>query len=45
MEKWHVNFLARMACFLTETVIEVLPNMGQKCYPLDRNVLRQATLD
>ena len=37
------KFLARMACLLTETGIEVLPNMGQKCYPLDREFLRQAT--
>ena len=37
------KFLARMACLLTETGIESLLNMGQKCYPLDREFLRQVT--
>ena len=37
------KFLARVACLLTETGIEVLHNMGKNCYPLDREVLRQAT--
>ena len=37
------KFLARVASLLTETGIEVLPNMGKKCNPLDREVLRQAT--
>ena len=39
------KFLARVACFQAETGIEGRPNIGQKCYPLDREVLRQVTLD
>ena len=39
------KFLARVACLLTEAGIEGPPNMGQNFYPLDREVLRQATLE
>jgi hypothetical protein len=39
------KFLARVACLLTETGIEGLPNMGKMCYPLNREFLRQATFE